>query len=50
MYYTDHAPQQTAGIFVLGQVLAGHMIIPPRVERYTVTAYCSKGCTDSVSI
>ena len=25
------------------------MIIPPRVERYTVNAYCSQRCTNAVS-
>ena len=50
IYYTDQTPQQTAGIFPLGHNIMGHMIIPPRVERYTVTGYCSKGCTNSVSI
>ena len=50
MYYTDQAPQQIAGILPIGHNVIGHMIIPPHVERYTVTGYCSKGCTNSVSI
>ena len=50
IYYTDQAPQQIAGNLPIGHSVIGHMIIPPRVERYTVTGYCSKGCTNSVSI
>ena len=50
MYYTDQTPEQTAGILPVGHSLTGHMIIPPRVERYTVTGYCSNRCTNTVSI
>ena len=25
------------------------MIVPPRVERYTVNGYCSQTCTNAVS-
>ena len=50
IYYTDQAPQQIAGILPVGHSVVGHMIIPPRVERYTVTGYCSKRCTNTVSM
>ena len=50
LYYTDHTPEQTAGFLPFGHNIVGHMIIPPHVERYTVTAYCSQKCTNAVSI
>ena len=50
LYYTDQAPEQTAGILPLGHSVIGHMIIPPRVERYTVIGYCSQRCTNAVSM
>ena len=48
-YYTDQAPEQNVGYLGFGHNVIGHMIIPPRVERYTVTGYCSQKCTNAVS-
>ena len=48
-YYTDQPPQQNAGIITLGQPFFGHMIVPPNVPEYTVTAHCIGRCTDTVS-
>ena len=48
-YFTDEPPQQNAGIMIVGQPFVGHMIVPPRVERYTVAGHCQQKCTDAVS-
>ena len=50
LYFTDQPPQQNAGIMTLGQPFMGHMIVPPHVDRYTITGHCPQGCTDAVSI
>ena len=34
---------------IVGQPFVGHMIVPPHVERYTVTGHCQQKCTDAVS-
>jgi len=49
VFYTDRPPKENAGLLVFGHRVIGHMIIPPRVERYTVKAFCSRKCTDKVS-
>ena len=49
LYYTDQPPQQETGLIMVGHSVIGHMIIPPGVERYTVTGYCSQECTETVS-
>ena len=49
-YYTDQAQAQNVGDLGFGHSVNGHMIIPPRVERYTVTGYCSQKCTNAVSV
>ena len=49
MYYTDQPPKIETEMLILGHVTIGHMIIPPGVERYTVTAFCSQKCTETVS-
>ena len=49
-FYTDEPPEIRAGIFPVGSAVIGHMLIPPNVERYTVTAYCSMNCTEAVSM
>ena len=48
-FYTDQPPEQKAAFLGVGHGVIGHMIIPPRVERYTVNGYCSKRCTNAVS-
>ena len=48
-FYTDQPPEQKAALLPIGHNVVGHMIIPPRVERYTVIAYCSQRCTNAVS-
>ena len=49
MYYTDQPPQIETELMTLGHVTVGHLIIPPGVERFTVTGYCSQKCTEAVS-
>ena len=49
-YYTDQPPEQEAAILVVGHRVVGHMMVPPRVERYTVNGHCSQRCTNAVSI
>ena len=48
-FYTEEPPEIRAGIFPVGYSVVGHMIIPPNVERYTVTAFCNMDCTNAVS-
>ena len=48
-FYTDQPPDQKAEILVVGHNVVGHMIIPPRVEKYTIYGYCSQRCTNAVS-
>ena len=48
-FYTDEPPEMRAGILPIGHHITGHMIIPPGVERYTVTSYCPLNCTNAVS-
>ena len=48
-FYTDQPPEQKAAFLPIGHNVVGHMIIPPRVERYTVNGYCSQRCTTAVS-
>jgi len=50
VFYTDQPPKENVGVLIFGHSVAGHMIIPPRVERYTVKAFCSQKCTDKVSV
>lgn len=45
-FYTDETPEIRAGIFPVGYGVRAHMLIPPNVERYTVTAYCPMNCTN----
>ena len=49
-FYTDQPPEQNTALLTVGHDVIGHMIIPPRVERYTVNAYCSQRCTNAVSV
>jgi len=49
MFYTDTPREIDAGILLLGHRVIGHMIIPPRVERYVVRGICSSDCTNNVS-
>ena len=49
-FYTDQQPEQIGGILTVGHSVIGTMIIPPLVESYTVTSYCSQTCTNAVSI
>jgi len=49
-YYTDQPPEQKAAFLGLGHQVIGHMMVPPRVERYTVHGHCSQRCTNAVSI
>jgi len=50
MFYAVHSPKENAGILLVGHSIAGHMIIPPHVERYTVKAFCSQKCIGKVSV
>ena len=50
LFYTAHSPKDNAGVLTIGHNVIGHMIIPPHVERYTVTGFCSQKCTDKVSV
>ena len=49
-FYTDQSPEQKAAFVAVGHQVVGHMIVPPRVERYTVSGHCSQRCTNAVSI
>jgi len=50
LFYTTHSPTESAAVLSIGHRVIGHMIVPPRVERYTVKAFCSQKCTDKVSV
>ena len=50
LYFTDQPPQIETEMITVGHLTIGHMIIPPGVERFTVTGYCSQRCTETVRI
>ena len=50
LYYTNKPRQEDAAVLTLGHSVIGHMIIPPRVQRYAVHGFCSSNCTDEVSV
>ena len=47
-FYTSEAPEQNAGIMFLGHAVAPIMLVPPKTERYTVSAICTADCTNQV--
>ena len=49
-FYTDQPPEQEAAFLGVGHQVIGHMMVPPRVERYAVHGHCSQRCTNAVSI
>ena len=49
-FYTSEAPEHNAGIMFLGHLVIPIMLIPPKTERYTVSAICTADCTNQVCL
>ena len=48
LYYTDKPKEHDAGVLLIGQIVVPHLIIPPRVDKFTVKGFCFAKCTDAV--
>ena len=47
--YTNIPPEQQAGLITLAAPTNPSVIIPPGSPNFTITAFCSRECTQAVS-
>ena len=48
--YLETPREFDAGILTLGHSITSRMVIPPNDANYTISAFCSAGCTEEVFI
>ena len=49
-FYTNEAPENRAGLLVLGQQSLNTLIIPPGADNFVVNALTPQQCTEKVRI
>ncbi len=47
-FYTNEAPENRAGLLVLGQLSFSSLIIPPGADNFVVNALTPQQCTEKV--